>query len=70
VARQREGHTSRFILCVQRAVDVELRGSKMRFIGRTFVEQLREAWACETCRRYRRVTLLLLGLLLATWFLA
>jgi hypothetical protein len=33
----------------------------------TIVEWLKEAWACEICRRYRQGTFLLLGLLLATW---
>jgi hypothetical protein len=42
----------------------------MRFSDSTFVERLREAWTCATCRRYRHATLLLFGLLLATWFLA
>lgn len=44
-------------------------GSAMRFNDMTFAERLGEAWACETCRRYRRIALLLLGLLLATWLL-
>ncbi len=33
----------------------------------TFAERLRDAWACETCRRYRQATLFGLGLLLVTW---
>lgn len=32
----------------------------------TFTDRLRDAWACETCRRYRRVTFVALGLLVVT----
>jgi hypothetical protein len=32
----------------------------------TWTDRLRDAWACETCRRYRRMTLVVLGLLIIT----
>ena len=35
----------------------------------TPVERLKDAWACETCRRYRQGVLLMLAALALTWWL-
>jgi hypothetical protein len=35
----------------------------------TLADRLRIAWACDACRFYRRVALLLGGLALAVWLL-
>ena len=35
----------------------------------TFADRLRDAWACQTCRRYRHGVLLVLGALALTWLL-
>jgi hypothetical protein len=35
----------------------------------SFAARLREALACDTCRRYRRAALAMLALLIASWIL-
>ncbi len=36
----------------------------------TWGEKLKDAWACETCRRYRQGTMLVLAALAVTWLLS